>query len=1088
MPTTSRQEVSATKCAPPILPFDPPGEVPTVDHLEAHKDHGRPMLNNYTRHAKVGGGQHGEVYLCHRVNGKLPHGHPERRIPVAMKSVKRDNHRAQQFKKLKQHRLPTSADHTPMADRLNTTEAKIRKEIAIMKKCRHPHVVRLYEVIDDRMKDKIYMVMEYLGGGEVKWRNDQHQPILTVEQTRRIMRDAILGLEYLHYQGIIHRDIKPANLLWTEDRRQVKIGDFGVSHFSYAQRLAAAGEDGSREDPTDPILLDDSDLTRRAGTPSFLAPEVVFEHFGDTPDMPMAGSSHSAANSTSSHLHTLQHIPPPSSSQSQSTTRPPLTKAIDIWALGVTLYCLLFGKTPFVADSTVPGSEWSLYQAICNQDWNPDDLMGFDQVPTGGRHPDGHSDGALVMQLLDHLLEKDATKRIVLSEVKTSPWFLRDLPDPQKWLKVTSPTKIDVSAEETSEAMSTVRFRWNWGHKITRRISSLLKIKPPRSRDMSSASGRVISAPQMGNGQGTTMNGGGATSAPQTASQPNPGLAGKNKSKGRVRTTSQQSTYGQTSSITTFGANSTSTFTQSRPSSKQSRNMSTDKFSPPSRGSESISIADTSSMLRSSSGVGVSSFGTSSMTHSTTTAIAGPSSTTSLHSPTDRDKEKPKTRFNLFGWKSTKSSSSSSSAHEKSHPSLHVQTNGPPNGILNYPSSVGTSSQGPASAVSSASNSTRYGGSGSSTRYSRRSDEPIRHYRSAQDTTTTLGQHQISPYAQHRSQNPHHQNYAPSHLMTGGLSAARRASSWGQGDQSMQSAADVVSVQSAHELDEHTMNVGAGGISNERAYVVRNSSRLTASPLTPGSPNPGYDPYTGLPISSSPPGGMHMNGYGDEHDPYGTVRGRPFIGDENGSIAGGTVSSTMTGDEASMSESTSGRFGPACYDETSTIASAASAASVTESATESTPESGTGTWQRGSDLFASSEDFDGGDGEGRSGIGSTSGRDGRSQRSQRSQQSQRSRQRPIDIPDVEVEADEEDEEYELGAARHMSASALAPLNPVDRRTHKSSPELRRRRSTGSRSDSGRSTPGEESDGDGVVFSTSNSRRRMAEASASASPR
>lgn len=73
-----------------------------------------------------------------------------------MKSVKRDNARAQQFKRLRQQRLPTSA-HTPLADRLGTMEAKIRKEIAIMKKCRHPHVVRLYEIIDDRMRDKVYM-------------------------------------------------------------------------------------------------------------------------------------------------------------------------------------------------------------------------------------------------------------------------------------------------------------------------------------------------------------------------------------------------------------------------------------------------------------------------------------------------------------------------------------------------------------------------------------------------------------------------------------------------------------------------------------------------------------------------------------------------------------------------------------------------------------------------------------------------------------------------------------------------------------------------------------------------------------------
>ena len=38
--------------------------------------------------------------------------------------------------------------------------------------------------------------MEHLGGGEIKWRTPGDQPILTVNQTRRILRDAILGLEY----------------------------------------------------------------------------------------------------------------------------------------------------------------------------------------------------------------------------------------------------------------------------------------------------------------------------------------------------------------------------------------------------------------------------------------------------------------------------------------------------------------------------------------------------------------------------------------------------------------------------------------------------------------------------------------------------------------------------------------------------------------------------------------------------------------------------------------------------------------------------------------------------------------------------
>lgn len=38
--------------------------------------------------------------------------------------------------------------------------------------------------------------MEFLSGGEIKWRNVEHEPILHVDQARRICRDAILGLEY----------------------------------------------------------------------------------------------------------------------------------------------------------------------------------------------------------------------------------------------------------------------------------------------------------------------------------------------------------------------------------------------------------------------------------------------------------------------------------------------------------------------------------------------------------------------------------------------------------------------------------------------------------------------------------------------------------------------------------------------------------------------------------------------------------------------------------------------------------------------------------------------------------------------------
>jgi serine/threonine protein kinase len=83
-----------------------------------------------------------------------------------------------------------------------------------MKLCRHPHIVRLLEVIDDKLYQKVYMgqwppfvshvrlltrcisVMEFLGGGEIKWRDADNNPVLRVDQSRRICRDVILGLEY----------------------------------------------------------------------------------------------------------------------------------------------------------------------------------------------------------------------------------------------------------------------------------------------------------------------------------------------------------------------------------------------------------------------------------------------------------------------------------------------------------------------------------------------------------------------------------------------------------------------------------------------------------------------------------------------------------------------------------------------------------------------------------------------------------------------------------------------------------------------------------------------------------------------------
>lgn len=163
-----RPSRGAPSTQPPAhRPLDPDGVRTTAELRTAkHIDDRRPMLNQYIYGARVGVGQHGQVLLCYDVTnnrqevvGLVQFAPPSNLFnlrPQAIKIVKRHNPRAEKWTLLRKKNLPASA-HTPHTDRIGSTEHRIRKEIAIMKKCRHGHVVRLLEVIDDKLKEKIYM-------------------------------------------------------------------------------------------------------------------------------------------------------------------------------------------------------------------------------------------------------------------------------------------------------------------------------------------------------------------------------------------------------------------------------------------------------------------------------------------------------------------------------------------------------------------------------------------------------------------------------------------------------------------------------------------------------------------------------------------------------------------------------------------------------------------------------------------------------------------------------------------------------------------------------------------------------------------
>lgn len=256
----------------------------------------------------------------------------------------------------------------------------------------------------------------------------RYVPCLTLSQALDAFRDTVLGLEYLHYQGIIHRDIKPANLLWTQDYR-VKISDFGVSYLGKPIR-----EDDNHEEipEADAAILDEAiELAKTVGTPAFYAPELCdpqYFELGRQPD------------------------------------RPAITGQIDVWALGVTLYAMIFGRLPFVHSN-----EFQMYEKIAREDvFIPKvRLRGVEHTD---RTPSNHNkrlDDIIeyeevddeLRDLLKRLLHKHPTKRMALKEVKYHPWVLRGIPNKNAWLDETDPSrqsqgkKIEVSTQEVQDAV-----------------------------------------------------------------------------------------------------------------------------------------------------------------------------------------------------------------------------------------------------------------------------------------------------------------------------------------------------------------------------------------------------------------------------------------------------------------------------------------------------------------------------------------------------------------------------------------------------------------------------------------------------------
>ncbi|KAF7837636.1 CBL-interacting serine/threonine-protein kinase 1-like isoform X1 [Senna tora] len=129
---------------------------------------------------------------------------------------------------------------------------QIKREISTLKILKHPNVVRLYEVLAS--KTKIYMVLEYVNGGELFDRIASKGKLAEAEG-RKLFQQLIDGVSYCHNKGVFHRDLKLENVL-VDAEGNIKISDFGLS--ALPQHFRADGL-----------------LHTTCGSPNYVAPEIL---------------------------------------------------------------------------------------------------------------------------------------------------------------------------------------------------------------------------------------------------------------------------------------------------------------------------------------------------------------------------------------------------------------------------------------------------------------------------------------------------------------------------------------------------------------------------------------------------------------------------------------------------------------------------------------------------------------------------------------------------------------------------------------------------------------------------------------------
>lgn len=186
----------------------------------------------------------------------------------------------------------------------------VRTEIELLKTLDHPNILKLHEAYFEKVPKssatKVYLVTELCEGGDLKSRLVHHYDDLKEPMTEShiayMMQQILSALKCCHARGIVHRDIKPENILFANlsPGSLVKIIDFGLANFvdrlrddADEVRVPRQGVMGRlaqalpklQSHRSNKLLYTNKRVMQRAGTASYMAPEVDNGAYDESSDM-----------------------------------------------------------------------------------------------------------------------------------------------------------------------------------------------------------------------------------------------------------------------------------------------------------------------------------------------------------------------------------------------------------------------------------------------------------------------------------------------------------------------------------------------------------------------------------------------------------------------------------------------------------------------------------------------------------------------------------------------------------------------------------------------------------------------------------